>query len=270
MKLFKQLKIMLAMVITMSLLSFGNVYADSTAGADSKSEVKQTFEAAEKAFPNQGGVNYSQMLGYFGDNNKPGHQFIELDKLMMYNNSWNIKSKYPEGVLGLNLQITPHAKQVAEADESKVITCVNRKFDQTKVKVKLLAIGAINSTNKNLLSSDLLDRILYEASTYGATHIQFLNEGTNTELSASSWGVGFAYTKAGESSIGSGGTGWTTGWSGYDNLPWQQFMFLKVSDPNAVADVEVKKEVSKVVTSKKVVDTQVDKAVKAQTGNHKD
>ena len=216
---------------------------------------------SEKAFPNQGGVGYAAMPGYFGDNNKPGHQFISLDKLMMYNTTWKIKDSYPiTGKLKLNLTI--HKPEVAKEDRSKVVICTKNMFDKEKFEVTLLAVGTVNATNKNLISADLLDKALYEASKYGATHIQFLGEGTNTELSSGGWGIGLAYTKATDTSVSSGGTGFSTGWAGYQNLPWQQFFFLKVVDPAAVAALEVEEAKAVAVESSEVVDENVDKAVK--------
>jgi hypothetical protein len=217
---------------------------------------------SERALPNQGGYNLPGMPGFFGDNNKPGHQFISLDKLMMYNTAWNIKAKYPV-TTGQKFNVTPHAEKVAKDDRTKVVVCTKNKFDTNVYEVKLLAVGAVNSTNKNTISSDLLDKVLSEASQFGATHIQFLAEGTNTELSSSGWGIGLAYTKAGETGIGTGGTGFTTGWAGYNNLPWQQFFFLKVVDPAAVAALEAAAaEEAAALESSEVVDENVDKAIK--------
>jgi len=276
MKNFKH--VILAMIL-MFVFTTGNVFADATsnsgANAAGTANNNQTFEAGDRAFPIGIGVNYPGMPGYFGDNNKPGHQFITLDKLMMYTTEWKIADAelmLSNSKIKVNADIAPLVKMVKSEDYSKTIICTKKAFDTTKFKVTQLAFGTVNSTNKEAISAHDLAKALVVASKYGATHIQFLGEGTNTELSASGWGIGLSYTKASSDSISSGGTGFSTGWSGYDNLPWQQFVVLKVVDPNAVAEVKVEVAEEVVVVAEAIVDTQVDKAVKdhvaKQTGNH--
>lgn len=223
----------------------------------------QTFEAGDRPFPIQGDAYTANMPGYFGDNNKPGHQFIPLAKLLMYNTSWKVRDEAPIG-MGKKVNLTIHTDKVAKEDRSTSIICTKEVFDTTKVDLKLLAIGTINSSNKNIISSDLLEKVLYEAAAYGATHVQFLAEGTNTELQASGWGIGFSYTKANDSSVSTGGTGFSTGWAGYQNLPWQQFMFLKISDPEAVGQ-ESDPAPEKVVEN--TLDPQVEKAIQDKVVN---
>jgi len=274
----KKFNYVILIMLLMFVFATGNAFADTNSSvngveATGNANNIQTFEASDRAYVVPGGVQYGHMPGYFGDNNKPGHQFISLDKLMMYNTSWNIKASYPN-ISGLKLNYTPHTKKVDKADQSKVVICTKKMFDTTKVKVQILGVGTINSSDKDIISSDLLDKVLYNASLYGATHIQFLGEGTNTELQSSGWGIGLSYTKASDTSVSTGGTGFSTGWAGYHNLPWQQFFFLKVIDPAAVASIDAKvTEDVEAVEAEVVVDEQVDKAVKVvvtqkQTGNH--
>lgn len=272
----KLTRILLLTLVTMSLtvgVAFangsGNTLTDSavskanidnvTATADNN----QTFEAGDRAYAIQGDVPMAAMPGYFGDNNKPGHQFISITKLLMYNTAWEIKDKY-DFAPGQKVNVTPHTDKVAAADRSEVVVCTKEVFDINKVDLKLLAVGTVNSTNKNVISSDLLDKVLYTASLYGATHVQFLAEGTNTELQSSGWGVGFAYTKATDSSVSTGGTGFSTGWAGYQNLPWQQFMFLKIAEKNAVASTNGTFE-SEAIETTMELDEQVEKAVQKKT-----
>lgn len=252
-------------LIAITLLSYTSVFANgSTSSANGTAKVDQVFEAGKRAYAIQGDVPIAPLPGYFGDNNKPGHQFIPLAKLLMYNTAWKIKDSYPASI-GRNVNITPHADKVAKEDRSKVVTCTKEVFDTTKVDLTLLAIGTINSTNKDVISSDLLDKVLYSASLYGATHIQFLAEGTNTELQSTGWGVGFAYTKATDSTLSTGGTGFSSGWAGYHNLPWQQFMFLKITDPEAVG-AKAKIESDEIAEANKL-DPQVEKAIQNNTVN---
>lgn len=272
----KNFKIIVIAILTMFVFSAGSVFAaddfryepptnaNANATGQGTANNNQTFEASDRAFPIGLGVNYPALPGYFGDNNKPGHQFISLDKLMMYNTSWKIIPEYASE-MGLTFNFTPYEKTVPAEEQSKVIICTKKMFDKEKVDVKVLGVGTMNSTNKDVISPDLLRNVLFEASTYGATHVQFLGEGTNTELSSTGWGIGISYTKASDTSVSSGGTGFSTGWSGYDNLPWMQFIFLKVTDPNAVAEIKVEAEKEIVVKANTIVDTQVDKAVKNYT-----
>ena len=266
----KKFNYVIFIMLLMFVFATGNVFADeATANANvngvaatGNANNNQTFHASDRAYVVPGGVQYGHMPGYFGEN-KPGHQFITLDKLMMYNTTWEIKAKYPN-ISGLKLNYTPHTKKVAKEDQSKVVICTKKMFDKTKFEIKILGVGTINSSNKDIISSDLLDKVLYNASLYGATHIQFLGEGTNVELQSSGWGIGLSYTKASDTSVSTGGTGFSTGWAGYHNLPWQQFFFLKVVDPTAVAEVEAEViEEVEGVEAEVIVDEQVDKAVKA-------
>jgi len=266
MKNIKNIILSVFLVLTvMCSTSFADIDASADASVglvEAEANNNQTFEASDRAFPNQGGVQYGAMPGYFGDNNKPGHQFISLNKLMMYNTAWKIKDSYP-ATYKINLNLTTHRPEVAKEDRSEIVICTKNMFDKEKYEIILLAVGTVNATNKNMISSELLDKVLYEASKYGATHVQFLGEGTNTELSSGGWGIGLAYTKASDTSVSSGGTGFSTGWAGYNNLPWQQFFFLKVTDKNAVANIDSEITDGTEVDSTTVVDAQVDKAVKS-------
>lgn len=222
-----------------------------------------TIEASKRSYAIQGNVQYGAMPGYFGDNNKPGHQFIPLDKLLMYTTAWNITGEVAYKT-GKSFNFTPYAEPVAKEDRSEIVICTKKKFNTDDFEVIQLGVGACNTTSKNQLSSDVFEYIKYKAACMGATHIQFLAEGTNTELQSAGWGIGLNYTKATDSSVATGGTGYSTGHAGYQNLPWLQFFFLKVVDPNAVAEVVPEIEKADVVASDVIVDENVDKAVKAE------
>ena len=265
----------------MFVFTIGNTFADTTVGTATRlvndgqaqgqgqgqSIDDHSTNISEKAFPNQGGVGYGAMPGYFGDNNKPGHQFISLNKLMMYTTSWNVedaKAMIEGNSSKINLILAPLVKKVDSKEATTTIICTKKAFDTDKFIVTQLGFGTVNAKNKNGISAFALAKALIKASEYGATHIQFLGEGTNTELSSGGWGIGLAYTKASDTSVSTGGTGFSTGWAGYNNLPWQQFIILKVVDPAAVAATEVEEEKTVVVESSEIIDENVDKSVKSE------
>lgn len=264
MKIFKYAMICMLLFTISTSTSFADevtAYVE-----DVGASIDQTFEAGDRAFPNQGGVGYAAMPGYFGDNNKPGHQFIPLAKMMMYTTTWNVedaKKMIANHSTKINSNIAPLVDPVKTEEQSTNIICTRNAFDKEKFEVTQLAFGTVNATNKKGISAYALAEALIEASKLGATHIQFLGEGTNTELSSGGWGIGLAYTKASDTAVSTGGTGFSTGWAGYNNLPWQQFIILKVVDPNAISEVDVEDEKELVVESTTVVDEQVDKAVKS-------
>jgi len=235
----------LSSIFIMSV-STGQVMANQSADAESQSvavasvggssvnvnpniSIDQTFEGGKRSYPIPGQLSFPGLPGYFGDNNRPGHQFIPLDKLMMYDTVWTIEEskqmlKSKSGGKKANfVALVPKG-----GEESQQIICTKTKIDTNKFNVTRLAFGTVNATNENSISADVLAKVLVESSKYGATHIQFLSEGTNTELKAESVGIGFNYNKATDSSISTGGTGWSKGWAGYINLPWMQFIVLKV------------------------------------------
>lgn len=239
--------ISMSLLLALSTVSYADITSDSASQANSMAvaggggganvsvnptlSLEQTFEAGKRPYPIPGQVEFSQLPGYFGDNNKPGHQFIPLDKLMMYDTTWYIsdasemlKSKRT----GKRSNFVGLVSEVSADQRSESIICTKMPIDKNLYEVRQLAFGTVNATNKDSISADVLARVLVDASKYGATHIQFLAEGTNTELLAEGFGVGFNYTKATDSSVSTGGTGWSKGWAGYQNLPWMQFVVLSV------------------------------------------
>jgi hypothetical protein len=203
--------------------------------------VDQTFEAGKRSYPIGQAANFAALPSYFGDNNRPGHQFMPLDKIIMYTPLWDmtsVKKMDAARSWGENLNITPLIAKVDSGARSKTMLVTKAMMDTNRVNVWQLAFGTLNATNEDILSSDLFAGILVAASEYGATHVQFFAEGTNTELETEGVGIGFNYTKATDSSVSTGGTGWSKGWSGYHNLPWLQFVFLRVEPKDSMAIVQ--------------------------------
>ncbi len=271
MKNFKYIVLSMLLVFMFAVPSFADPVANANATADSDVNVSiggddnRNLSAPPKRNPIPGSVAYGQLPGFFGDNSKPGHQFIALGKLLMYNTAWIIKNDYPR-TWGQTLNITPHVEEVDNEYKSKVVICTKDVFDTEEVTVRLLAVGTLNATNKDVISSDLLDHALSEASKYGATHIQFLAEGTNTELDMTGWGIGFNRTELSGEGVSVGGTGYSRGYGGYQNLPWQQFFFLKVSDKNAQASISPVNKLAAEILENKLSST-ADTAIKAGVVN---
>lgn len=228
----------------------------------------QTFESGDRPFAYQGQVQYAVLPGYFGENSKPGHQFISLQQLMMYTTEWSVedaKTMLKDGTRGsVNLNISPLVAKVPVEERSVSVICIGDILDKEKYDVQVLAVGTVNATNKRATSAKDLATAIKTASEYGATHIQFLGQGTNTELSSSGWGIGFNFTKATDSTVSTGGTGFSTGYSGYDNLPWQQFMLLKVGG-EPVTSIDGVSEDGKIISSSTNTDAQIEKAIQSAT-----
>jgi len=270
----KKFTTLIAMMSIMLMLFAGNAFASSAAGAKSDAQSgaeannNQTFEAGDRAFPIGQAINYAPLPGFFGDNNKPGHQFMSLKKILMYNTIWEIEkaAKMAKGAKGnVHNNLAPLVDPVKQKDRPKTVICTMKAFDSTKVEIIELAYGTVNATNKKVISAHDFAEALLAAAEYGATHIQFLAEGTNTELSSFGWGFGFNHTEANSSSLSTGGTGVSGGSAGYNNLPWQQFVLLKVIVPNAIATISADIIAEDIVEHNTIVDSNVDKAVKNST-----
>lgn len=214
-----------------------NITSETNVGG---ATVNNNFAAGQRSFPIAAAVNFQSLPGFFGDNNRPGHQFIPLDKIIMYTPLWDmtsVRKMNSSKSWGKNLNITPLIAKVDSGARSATVLVTKEMMDTNKVKVWQLAFGTLNATNKNVISSDVFAGILFEAAQYGATHIQFFAEGTNTELETEGFGIGLNYTKATDSSVSTGGTGWSKGWAGYQNLPWLQFAFLRVEPKDSMTTV---------------------------------
>jgi hypothetical protein len=221
-------------------LSLSNAKSNST--SDSKSEsnangnfvndVKTdiTFED-EKEFVTQGNVQFAAIPSFFGKDTQD-QQFISVKTLVQYNTVWSVetaKNMMKDNQWGKSTKIVPLVGKVLEDFQSTEIICTSKKVDMRSNDVEVLAFGTVLVTNSKGISAGIFAQALIEAAKYGATHVQFLAEGTNTTLVAEGFGIGFSTTKADSvNTISTGGTGYSKGWSNYINPPWIQFEFLKV------------------------------------------
>ena len=195
--------------------------------------IKDSFNSKNlRGFTIPGEINFPGTPGYFGEAT-PGHQFIPLTKLLMYNTDWNVEEakNMLDGVTGRK-QVNIRALVKGEATPTEKITCSIEKPAGT---VKQIAIGTVAAANGKAISADVFAKVIVEASKLGANYIQFMAEGVNREVVANGVGIGINSTQAkissgdGDSSnVTTGGLGWSKGWAGYVDMPWLQFTLLSV------------------------------------------
>lgn len=189
--------------------------------------------SAGRDFAIPGHVNYPGLVPYFGESTD-GHRFISVTTLLMYNDVWRVEDarnmlKGFKGKKDIQIRNMIHTKDVVKTDIVKFITKPANGSNLVPI-----AIGSVAAMNGKSISADVLAKIIVAASERGATHIQILAEGKNRNIVASGWGIGFNATHSqlhesdnSRGSVGSGGTGYSTGKSGYEDYPWIQFFLLK-------------------------------------------
>ena len=100
----------------------------------------------------------------------------------------------------------------------------------------VVAIGIAQANDEDdINSAELYEAIALKAAELCATKVILITEGTEAQLS--SWGVGiglsYNYAKIMEggdhpgSSVGTGGTGWSTGRAKYNKIPYMSFVILR-------------------------------------------
>lgn len=199
---------------------------------DVKASTDVTFEGDEREFPVQGTVNFGQLVSYFGKQ-RATEQFFSIKQLTMYSSVMEVAvaEEMIEGnTFGKHVKIVPAVNEVSVPSTSVKIVG-KRKISTTRNNVEVLGFGITRATSENAISAGLLASAVVKSAAYGATHIQFLGEGTITQLQASGWGIGFNTTKVdSNSSVQTGGTGYSSAKSSNAELPWQQFIVLKVTE----------------------------------------
>jgi hypothetical protein len=246
MRNIKKLILTGALILMMVVPSFADNTANSTvsdvnasagalgigAGGDVGS-IKDSFNSKNlRGYTIPGDVVFPGTPGYFGEAT-PGHRFIPLTKLLMFNTTWNATeaANMLDGVTGRkDINIRDLVKGKVDATEN--IICG---IEIPQGTVKQLAIGTVAAANGKAISADVFAKVIVEASKRGATHVMFMAEGVNREVVAQGVGIGINSTQAkissgdGDSSnVTTGGLGWSKGWAGYVDMPWLQFTFLSV------------------------------------------
>jgi hypothetical protein len=190
-----------------------------------------------RAFAIPGSVVFPGTPGYFGEAT-PGHRFIPLAKLLMYNTVWdaNAARNMLKGSTGhKDIEIRDLFATVETQPADKVYCSIASPMKLGATDVTQESIGTIAATNGKSISADVLAAAIVAAADRGCNYIQFMAEGVNREVDAHGWGIGFNTTQAqvysgnnDKSNITSGGFGYSRGWAGYIDYPWMQFTFLSV------------------------------------------
>jgi hypothetical protein len=225
----------------------------------------RTIEAADlntgRGFAIPGETIFPGTPGYYGEAT-PGHRFIPLKKLLMFDTVWDAKKAAamlhgPTGKKDIQIRYMMVDKDTEPAH--MVMCSIAMPAAVGATATEQIAIGTVAATNRKSISADVLATAIVKAADRGANYIMFMAEGVNREIDAQGFGIGFNTTQAqiysgdnSKSNVSSGGLGYSRGWSGYIDYPWLQFTFLRVE---GLADVPVVKPLP----------VEED----AQTGNHR-
>jgi len=126
--------------------------------------------------------------------------------------------------LGIKTVTVAECPKVGDDARPAVVKALLKK--QVKGVYKRAATITVKATDLNTTTEKLLAAAALEAASYGASEIHIIDAGKFRVMAGSGWGIGFYYYAAGlsasESSgqMGGGGTGYSTGESGYQDKPW--------------------------------------------------
>jgi hypothetical protein len=209
---------------------------DQTVNAPVNNEQTVNIEApdmgAGRDFAIPANISYPGLVPYFGEG-MDGHRFISISALLMYNDVWKVEDAHNmlKGFTGKKDVQIRNFISMKDVTPTNIVKFITKPSDNNLTPV---AIGTVAAKNGKSISADVLAKIIVAASERGATHIQILAEGKNRSIVASGWGIGFHGTQSqlhdsenSRGSVGSGGTGYSTGKSGYEDYPWIQFFLLK-------------------------------------------
>lgn len=115
----------------------------------------------------------------------------------------------------------PKVEDSAKPEKVKVLL-----KNQVNGVYRRVATITVKATNLDVTSEKLLAAAALEAAAYGASEIHVLDAGMHRVMKGSGWGIGAYYYAANLNSaesaggMGGGGTGYSTGESGYQDKPW--------------------------------------------------
>jgi hypothetical protein len=194
--------------------------------------------ARGRGFVVPGAAVFPGTPGYFGQAT-PGHRFIPLAKLLMYNTVWDAdaaRNMLKGRTGGKDLEIRDLMATDKTQAANKVYCSITNPKDLGATSITQMSIGTVASTGDKSISADDLAAAIVAAADRGCNYIQFFAEGVNRQVQASGWGIGFSTTQAqlyssnySKSNVTTGGFGYSSGHAGYVDLPWLQFTFLSVN-----------------------------------------
>jgi len=221
---------------------------------DASFQIHDSFNGGiNRQFPIPGQVLFPIAPSYFGAPT-PGNQFIPLAKITQYTTEWNMSKvgfilKDKSGWFGDGMD--PEVRAYVDRDNvnalaDKIIVTATQPANATSIEEA--GIAEVVITNDSGLSVDAFAKILEEAQKLVDTTpsdeahqvkvvVQFLAEGVLRKMHATGFGIGLSFTGATMGTdqkvgtISTGGTGWSTGTSGYKDRPWLQAIVLKVEVP---------------------------------------
>lgn len=185
-----------------------------------------------RGFPNGIQMTYPGIPTYL-NGPTPGASVTDLEDWLMYGNVFDLdtldnltgRTTVP-GTLRIGYK-TVTVTQVPKVDESE-------KPEKMKILLKSQVNGVykrvatitVKATNLDVTTEKLIAAAALEAAAYGASEIHVLDAGMHRVMKGSGWGIGVYYYAANLNSaetsggMGGGGTGFSTGESGYQDKPW--------------------------------------------------
>ena len=201
--------------------SVSNVNFSPTTIAPDEATVN-TNAKGYRGFPNGIQMTYPGMPVYL---NGPtdGPSVTDLEVFLMYGNVFDTATLNAMRQ-DASLKVTTSAECPKVEVATETVKALMKK--QVNGKFKRVATITVKAKNLDTTSEKLLAAAALEAASFGATEIHVVDAGKLRVMKGSGWGIGFYYYAAGisasESSgqMGGGGTGYSTGESGYQDKPW--------------------------------------------------
>lgn len=201
-------------------------------GAEQKDLTTAVVDAkGYRGFPIGPQMTYPMMPTYL---NGPtdGASVTDLKTFLIYGNMFDLptldamtnQSGFDFFSLGLKVITVAECPKVADDARPAKIKALMK--DQVKGVYKRAATITVKATDLNTTSEKLLAAAMLEAASYGASEVHVIDAGKHRVMSGSGWGIGIYYYAAGLNSaetsgqMGGGGTGYSTGESGYQDKPW--------------------------------------------------
>lgn len=269
---------------------------------DASFQIHDSFNGGvNRQFAIPGQVLFPIAPSYFGAPT-PGNQFIPLAKITQYTTEWNMSKinyilKDKSGWFGDGMDPEVRAyvnRDGVKALADKIIVTATQPANASSIEE--VGLAEVLVTNDGGLSVDAFAKILKEAQKLADVTpsdelhqtkvvVQFLAEGVLRKMHATGFGIGLSFTGATMSgdqktgTISTGGTGWSTGTSGYKDRPWLQALVLKVEvptgttlkfkKPTAPRNASVEAQMSKLKSRLDNLEhsTNVNNAVKAKVAN---